>query len=176
MRDAAKPGAHKLRETCNAQDPARVEALLRSADVFSAEEIAIGRELVEERLRRGAASDYEFRFADHGGDVDGNLGGYCCFGPIPLTQSAWDLYWIAVDPAARGQGIGRVLIDALHDAAANEGCRAIYIDTSSRPDYAPAHRLYAAAGYRVAARLTDFYARGDDKLIFTRAIDTSTAG
>ncbi|MDZ4736265.1 MAG: GNAT family N-acetyltransferase [Rhodospirillaceae bacterium] len=170
MGDAAGPGAPELREICRAEDPARIEDLLRRVGVFSAEEIAIGRELVEERLQRGAASGYEFRFADRGSDIGGSLGGYCCFGPIPLTQGAWDLYWIAVDPAARGQGIGRALIDALHEAAANEGCRAIYIDTSSRPDYAPAHRLYAAAGYRVAARLTDFYAPGDDKLIFTRAI------
>ncbi|MEX0809418.1 MAG: GNAT family N-acetyltransferase [Dongiaceae bacterium] len=172
MRDPAAPAAATLRDACGTRDPGLVEALLRRTGVFSTEEIGIGRELVEERLQRGAASGYGFRFADGG---EGLLG-YCCFGPIPLTRGAWDLYWIAVDPAARGRGIGRTLIDALHDEAANAGCRAIYIDTSSRPDYAPAHRLYEAAGYRVGARLTDFYARGDDKLIFARAIGAASAG
>ena len=157
----------ELRALCSKDDPAAVEALLARAGVFSVAEIAIGRELVEERLQRGAASGYEFRFADAGDD----LIGYCCFGPIPLTVGAWDLYWIAVDPAARGRGIGRRLLDAADEAASGAGCRAIYIDTSSRSDYAPAHRLYEAAGYRIAARFADFYAPGDDKLVFSRRID-----
>jgi ribosomal protein S18 acetylase RimI-like enzyme len=162
----------RLRATCSEQDPVAVEALLGRVGVFSAAEVAIGRELVEERLQRGAASGYEFRFAGDGDD----LLGYCCFGPIPLTDGAWDLYWIAVDPAASGQGIGRLLLDAANQAAIEAGCRALYIDTSSRPDYAPAHRLYEAAGYRIAARLADFYAPGDDKLVFARRIDKPHAG
>jgi ribosomal protein S18 acetylase RimI-like enzyme len=155
-----------LRALGSKDDPAAVEALLGRAGVFSAAEIAIGRELVEERLQRGIASGYEFRFAGNGIEMLG----YCCFGPIPLTDGAWDLYWIAVDPAARGRGIGRRLLAAAEEAAIGAGCRALYIDTSSRPDYAPAHRLYAAAGYRIAARFADFYAPGDDKLVFARGI------
>jgi D-alanine-D-alanine ligase len=162
----------KLRSDCGTRDPAAVETLLRRAVVFSNEEIAIGRELVEERMGHGSASGYEFRFADEGDD----LLGYCCFGPIPLTRSAWDLYWIAVDPVARGRGIGRALMDALADAAKSAGCGAIYIDTSSRAEYEPAHRLYAGAGYKLAARLPDFYAPGDDKLILTRSLAATNGG
>ena len=178
MRLAGNPALSALRETgrlraiCSRDDPASVEALLGRTGVFSAAEIAIGRELIEERLRRGAASGYEFRFAGSGID----LLGYCCFGPIPLTDAAWDLYWIAVDPAARGRGIGQRLLGAAEEAATGAGCRAIYIDTSSRPDYAPAHRLYEAAGYRIEARFADFFAPGDDKLVFARRIEIPRTG
>jgi len=36
--------------------------------------------------------------------VEGKLGGYICYGPTPMTDGTYDLYWIASDPRVRGQG------------------------------------------------------------------------
>src|SRR5271154_38437 len=55
----------QFRTTVTPGDAAAVEAIVRSAVVFSEEEIAIARELVEDNLTRGSiASGYHFLFSD----------------------------------------------------------------------------------------------------------------
>jgi ribosomal protein S18 acetylase RimI-like enzyme len=150
-------------------EPGDVEAvrdLVARVGVFSAAEVAIAAELVDERLRNGHASGYHFVFAEQ---ADG-LAGYTCFGPIPATLASFDLYWIAVSPDLHGRGLGARLLAESERRIALQGGGRVYADTSSRREYAPAHALYARAGYREAARLSDFYAPGDAKLIFEKAL------
>ena len=122
--------------------------------------------LVEERLARGAASGYAFLFAEQGD----RMLGYACYGRIPLTQASFDLYWIVVDPQAQGAGIGRMLLTAAERAVAGAGGTALYAETSSRDQYAPTRRFYAASGYHVAGEFPDFYAPGDGKVVFAKRL------
>ena len=46
----------------------------------------------------------------------------------------------------------------------------MYLDTSGRAQYAPTRAFYERKGYRVAARLEDFFAPGDDKVIYVRTL------
>ncbi len=39
----------------------------------------------------------------------GSLAGFLIYGPTPMTRFAFDLYWVAVDPAHQKKGIGRIL-------------------------------------------------------------------
>jgi ribosomal protein S18 acetylase RimI-like enzyme len=154
------------REEPRPGDVEAVRALVARVGVFSPAEVEIAAELVEERLRSGLASGYHFVFADQ---RDG-LAGYTCFGPIPATRSSFDLYWIAVHPDLQGSGLGaRLLAESERRIAAQGGGR-VYVDTSSRREYTPAHALYTRAGYREAARLLDFYSPGDAKLIFEKVL------
>jgi GNAT superfamily N-acetyltransferase len=148
------------------EDVEAVRALVARVGVFSAAEVAIAAELVEERLRSGLASGYHFVIADR----DDALAGYTCFGPIPATLASFDLYWIVVHPEFHGRGLGARLLIESERRIAGQGGRRVYVDTSSRREYAPAHALYLRGGYREAARLPDFYAPGDDKLIFEKAL------
>jgi ribosomal protein S18 acetylase RimI-like enzyme len=173
MTAAATTRDRPLRAVLDERDSDAIERLLRNAGAFSEEEIAIGRELAEERLNRGPVCGYEFLLLD---GPEGRLDGYCCFGPIPMTEASWDLYWIAVDPAARGRGIGNRLMAACEASVDAAGGRTIYIDTSGRAEYHPAHRLYESCGYRIAARFADFYAPGDDKLIMARSVPVTRIG
>ncbi len=172
-RDAAgaRAGAH-WRDAPEPGDLEAVRALVARVGVFSAAEVAIATELVEERLRNGLASGYHFVFADR---ADG-LAGYTCFGPIPATLASFDLYWIAVHPDLHGRGLGARLLIESERRIAEQGGRRVYVDTSSRGEYAPAHALYLGAGYREAARLPDFYATGDAKLIFEKALAAGRPG
>jgi ribosomal protein S18 acetylase RimI-like enzyme len=154
------------REVPTARDLDGVRALVDRTRVFSQAEIAIAAELVEEALRCGAAAGYEFVFVER----DEQLAGYTCFGAIPGTLQSHDLYWIAVDPDQHGLGLGAQLLARSEARIAQRAGRHVWVDTSSRPDYAPAHRLYSTAGYRQVARLDDFYAPKDAKLIFTKAL------
>jgi len=149
-----------------ASDVARVRAIVEATGRFNAEEVAIAVELVEDRLTKGAASDYAFVLAEEGG----TLVGYACFGRIPGTEGSYDVYWLAVDPRAQGRGVGREILRACEAEVVRLGGRRIYLDTSARPDYAPARAFYEACGYRCEAVLRDFYRPGDGKAIFCRVV------
>ena len=94
--------------------------------------------------------------------------GYTCFGPHSLTQGTYDLYWIVVDPTAQGHGIGHALLARVEAEVQARGGRLLLIETSGTTAYAPARRLYETSGYRCEAVVHDFYAPGDDLLIFSK--------
>lgn len=158
--------ALRFRARPRAGDVAALRALVARIDAFSAEERAVASELLEERLAQGARSGYWFFFAEQGGE----LLGYCAFGPVPLTAESYDLYWIATAPPAEGRGIGRRLLELAEQDVARRGGGRMFIETSSRAAYARTRRFYRAAGYERAARLRDFYAPGDDKIVFAKVI------
>jgi ribosomal protein S18 acetylase RimI-like enzyme len=163
---ADKASTVRIRTRARPTDLGALRRLVASAGVFYPEERAIALELLQERLRRGPKSGYEFIFAERPGE----LVGYCAWGAVPLTKGSFDLYWIAVAPSAQGLGIGRRLMELAERAVARRGGGRLYIETSSRAAYARTRRFYRAAGYRRAARLSDFYAIGDHKIVFCKTI------
>lgn len=158
-----------FRTTVRAADAAAVRKLVAATGFFSAEEREVAVELVDERLAKGKASGYEFVFLDDPEALDGLLG-YTCYGPIPATQSSYDLYWIAVAPAQQRSGLGHKLIVESERLARLLGATTMYVDTSGREQYKPTRRFYERNGYTVAAHLDDFYAPGDAKVIYSKAL------
>ena len=138
--------------------------IVRSTGFFTPSEVDIAVELVDENLARGQRSGYSFLFAERAGRVLG----YACFGPIPGTMSSYDLYWIAAHRLYHRKGIGSLILRRSEVLMAEEGCRRVYVDTSSRLQYAPTRLFYESCGYCRVAFLTDFYAPGDDKIIYCK--------
>jgi ribosomal protein S18 acetylase RimI-like enzyme len=97
-------------------------------------------------------------------------------GPTPSTEGTYDLYWLAVDPAAQGRGLGRALTGEAERLLAARGARMLVAETSGRPDYAATRSFYLATGYAEAARVRDFYAPGDDRIILHRRITAGQRG
>jgi len=155
------------RKTLQPGDASAVHALVGETGFFSEEEQLVALELVEETLARGAASGYQFVFADEPGD-SGKLLAYACYGPVPATRSAYDLYWIAVTPSQQGHGLGGRLLKEVERCALEAGATQMHLDTSGRPQYAPTRAFYLRQGYQVAATLRDFFAPGDDKVMFVK--------
>jgi len=160
-----------LREEVRPSDVAAIRDIVVSTGFFGDHEVDVAVELVEERLARGPASGYHFLFAE----ADGRPVGYTCFGPIACTLGSYDLYWIVVHAGERGHGIGRKLLAETECRVARLGGRKLYIETSSRELYVPTRKFYARCGYAVEARLEDFYAPGDAKVIFSRSIEIDTS-
>jgi ribosomal protein S18 acetylase RimI-like enzyme len=157
-----------LRDQPGPADLAAVRRLTEASGVFSAVEVELAVELLQERLARGLkASGYHFLFAESG---EGAVLGYACHGPAPLTQASWDLYWIAVAAADHGRGIGRCLLAAAEQRAAAAGAATLYADTSGRPDYARTREFYRRSGYHPAAELPDFYAPGEAEVTFAKRV------
>lgn len=154
------------------KDRESVREIVEATGFFYSHEVSVAVELVDERLAKGVASGYHFVFAE----LDGQLLGYTCYGPIPCTATSFDLYWIAVHPLAQRGGIGRrLMVESEKQICANDGER-IYLDTSSRPQYEPTRMFYERCGFRVEAVLRDFYARGDDKVIFVKEVRPQSHG
>ena len=147
-------------------DPENVKEIVTSTGFFHPEEIDIAVELVDERLKKGLQSGYHFIFSDRGQKTIA----YSCFGPILATKFSYDLYWIAVHADMRGQGIGKVLLRKSEEAIRELGGQRVYIETSGRDLYAPTRQFYLRCNYEEAAVLKDFYAPGDAKYIYVRAV------
>ena len=100
---------------------------------------------------------------------DGEVVGWISWGPTPGTLGTFDLYWIVIDPAHQGQGIGTVLVDEMERLVADRA-RMIVVETAGRSDYASTRAFYRQRGYEAASVIPDFYAPGDDKVSFVKKI------
>jgi ribosomal protein S18 acetylase RimI-like enzyme len=149
-------------------DRPQIRRVVVSSGRFTGEEIATAMELVDKALKEGEeASGYLFAVMEERGKYP-SVQGYACYGPTPLTQGVYDLYWIVVDPAAQGKGRGRRLIDYVERDVLRRRGRMIVIETSSHETYSNTTRFYRRAGYNLVARIRDFYRIGDDKLTFSK--------
>lgn len=146
--------------------PEEAEAILeiaRGVQVFDAEEVATVDELLREYFDKGAqASGYYFLSCR----VDERALGFACYGPRALTYGTFDLFWIATDKKAHGRGVGGALLQRVAQDIRAMGGRLIIAETSGRPDYAPTRRFYETHNYTRAATIADFYAPGDDLVIY----------
>ncbi|MBI2841016.1 MAG: GNAT family N-acetyltransferase [Acidobacteria bacterium] len=145
-------------------DRGEIERIVRETGVFSEQEVAIALELLDIAITNPAQRDYEIHVAED----DCGVLGYICFGPVPLTQGVYDLYWIAVSPGAQGKGVGKQLVAFMEDALEARRARKVMIETSSTPVYDPTRAFYLRLGYHEAARIADFYKPGDAKVIYAR--------
>lgn len=154
-----------IRLACE-NDLAPLGQLLRSIPQFTSEEVGVAEELLAASIEDPEGSGYYSLVAED----DGEVAGYLCFGPTPMTQSTYDLYWIAVDPSRQGRGLGRALYAAMAERLRAGGGAQVRIETSSRELYAATGGFYERLGFKVDGRLGDFYGPGDDLLIFYRRV------
>jgi ribosomal protein S18 acetylase RimI-like enzyme len=155
-----------LREEPRDSDRAAIRRIVAGTGFFSPPEVDVAVELVDERLAKGRSSGYEFVFLEDGPD----LIGYACYGEIPCTVGSYDLYWVAVDSARQGQGLGKRLVRAVEERVTDRAGRKIYIETSSRPLYDATRVFYQRCGYREAAVFADFYAPGDARVVYEKTL------
>jgi ribosomal protein S18 acetylase RimI-like enzyme len=160
-----KPGTVSLRAP-GTEHLSRVREIVEATGLFRADEVEIALEVFQSAVA-APGLDYTSVGAF---DEEGNLLGFACYGPTPCTVGTWDLYWIAVDPGTHGQGIGRKLAELVEQRIAGEGGRLIVAETSSRHDYDPTRAFYEALDYKASARVADFYAPGDDLVVYTKRL------
>lgn len=156
-------------------DRAPLARLLEASGAFTPEEVAVALELID--LGTAAPPDPHYQFVvaaepapDGQGGEGGAVLGYACFGEAPMTEGSWDLYWIAVDPATQGRGVGRALLREAEARVAARGGRQLLAETAGKPSYAATRAFYLACDYREVARVPDFYRVGDDKVIYARGV------
>ncbi len=128
--------------------------------------MAVAEELIDSYLDDPSGSGYNILVAEVGSTVVG----YICYGPTPLTEGTWDIYWLAVSQQKRGQGIGTALMKSAEEEMIGAKGRLSIIETSSTPAYEKTRNFHLERGYDIVARIPDFYAPDDDKLILRKRL------
>lgn len=141
--------------------------ILKSTGVFYDFEIDVALEIVNIFRTDGESSGYYFYVAEQ----DGKVLGYINFGPTPCTQASWDIYWMAVEKQFHNHGLGSILLKMAENKIAESGGEHIWIETSSRDDYSPTRKFYAKMEYEPISELPNFYAKGDNKVIYVKHLD-----
>jgi ribosomal protein S18 acetylase RimI-like enzyme len=163
------PGGVERIRALQAGDRSAIEEMVISSGKFSQVEIDTAMELVDDALAKGEESGYLFAILETG-NTNPSVKGYACYGPIPLTEAAYDLYWIVVNPASQGSGFGRRLLQHVEQDVLRRGGRMVLIETSSQESYGATVRFYERSSYLLAARIRNFYKIGDDKLVFQKEL------
>ncbi len=94
--------------------------------------------------------------------------------PERMTDGTWNLLLIAVSTSQRGNGIGGALLRHIEQTLHGAGNRVLLVETSGVPAFERTRSFYRANGYREEATIHDFYADGDDKVVFWKALNSST--
>jgi ribosomal protein S18 acetylase RimI-like enzyme len=102
---------------------------------------------------------------------DGQAIGFAYFAPASMTDRGWYLYWIAVQPAHQAQGVGTALLARVEAEIRSANGRVLWIETSSLPQYEPTRRFYLSHGYEPASLLADYYADGDDLVVYRKRLE-----
>ena len=146
-------------------DRGRIEEITRSAGLFRDDEIPVALEVFDEATGEAPGNTYSVL----GAESDNGLVGWICWGPTPCTLGTYDLYWMAVDPAVQGTGVGTALVREMEHQLAGRA-RLIVVETAGRPDYQATRRFYETRGYRLTATIPDFYAPGDDQAVYVKVL------
>ena len=99
---------------------------------------------------------------------DGRPLGFAYYAPVAMTEGTWSLYWLIVPPAPPVADVGAALLRYAEQDIRQRHGRLLVIETSSRPGQESLRQLCAAQGYRPGAVLADFYADGEDQVIFRK--------
>jgi ribosomal protein S18 acetylase RimI-like enzyme len=140
--------------------------LLKNTPEFKLSEVAVAKEVIDCCLRDNKNSGYFILVAEDNAEITG----YICYGPTPLTEGTWDLYWEAVEQKKRGLGIGSALMKAAEKEIRKAGGRLALIETSSTAAYEKTRSFHKSLGYEIVACIPDFYSPGDDKLILQKRL------
>jgi len=148
-----------------ARDKGAVLGLVRATGFFTPAEVDVAEELMDVYLGKPDQKDYDVVVVEGEG---GAPAGYMTWGPTPLAEGAYDLYWMAVAPSEQGKGRGKELVRWLEGEVDGRHGRVIIIETSSQPKYHGTRQFYIDLGYKEVARVPDFYRAGDDRVIYAK--------
>lgn len=147
-------------------DSAAVIELVVAAGLFPADETQV----VDNML-----ADYFGRTINEGHacvlDEEDELLGVAYYAPAPATDRTWYLTMIGVRANNQGRGRGAALLRHVEDALRADGQRVLLVETSGLPVYERARAFYVKCGYEEEGRIRDYWAAGDDMVVFRKALN-----
>lgn len=156
-----------IRETIHTDSDALL-AIVESSGQFDKNGLAHVKKKLNSYLAGG--SDGLWFTADDGEPIGV---AYCA--PEPVTDGTWNLLMLWTRHDRNGQGHGSALVRHVEDVLTERGVRLLIVETSSLPDFAGARAFYDKCGFTQEARIKNFFAAGDDKIVYTKLLQTNGA-
>jgi ribosomal protein S18 acetylase RimI-like enzyme len=162
--------AQTIREATPA-DVERVKAIAVAAGMFTAEEAEFFDEMMG-GFFDGSVDDRHWLVLE---DASGEVQAGAYYAPEPFSDRMWNLYFIAVDPAFQGRGLGGALMARAETELRQRGeteARVLIVETSSTDQYSRTREFYGKIGYDEEARIRQFYGPDDHKVVFWKSLVT----
>jgi ribosomal protein S18 acetylase RimI-like enzyme len=93
---------------------------------------------------------------------------YCA--PEKMTKGTWNLLLLAALPVRQGTGLGSTLVAGVEERLRLDGQALLLVETSGTPEFERTRRFYRKLDFVEEARIRDFYASGDDKVVFWKRL------
>jgi|SRR5579864_676644 len=154
-----------IRPTVPEETPTLV-TIAQETGVFKPLEIVALREVLDDYHAKMHAEGHRSITSER----DGQVAGFAYYAPAAMTDRTWYLYWIAVDKRIHARGVGSSLLKHAEEEIRRERGRQLLIETSSLPHYEPTRMFYLKHGYEPDCVVRDFYADGDDMVVFRKRI------
>jgi ribosomal protein S18 acetylase RimI-like enzyme len=155
-----------IRPTVPADTPTLL-ALAQGTGVFKPHEIqALDEVLSDYHATNREGSGHRSVTWEEGGQIFG----FAYYAPAAMTDRTWYLWWIAVRKQRQAGGIGKELMKFVQEDIRKAGGRVLFIETSGLPHYDLTRRFYLKLGYEQGAVLRDYYADGDDMVVFRKRL------
>ncbi len=90
--------------------------------------------------------------------------------PEQMTQGTWNALLLAVRPDYQGKGLGAALMQHIEQTLAERGERVLLVETSGLDEFERTRDFYRKNGYEEEARIREFYAKGEDKIVFRKTL------
>jgi D-alanine-D-alanine ligase len=149
-----------------AKDRDGILSFMKGTGFFHDGEVEVAREVLDEAIAKGPTGHYQsFTLLDNQTPA-----GWICYGPTPCTHGTYDVYWIGVDANCQGRGYGRALLDQAEKMIRRQKGRLIIIETSGKPLYDSTRGFYLKTGYNETARIPEFYAPNDARVIYSKTL------
>lgn len=140
----------------------QIKDIVRRTGVFYDSEIVAAVNLLDGYLVQGGFGDDRCLVLLDGDSVQG----FAIYGFSVTTIGTFDVYWVAVDPALQGRGLGRKIMAEVERRVRTEGGQRIFLTTSALPIYEPARKLYLSLGFVQVGLLPDYFRTGDDLVYY----------
>lgn len=148
-------------------DAGPVAEVIVAAGIFTADQAAFVPDLLAQFLSEAKDDTHGLVVdVDVNGRAVGHVVGVAYWHPVEGADGLVDLTMIAVHPRLQGTGRGRALLRYAEDRARAAGQRLMLVQTSGTDQYAGTRRFYTSLGYEQEATVRDYWAAGDDMVMF----------
>jgi ribosomal protein S18 acetylase RimI-like enzyme len=148
------------------EDTPTLVAMADGTRVFKPMEIQALREVLDDYHAGAHAEGHRSVTCERNGQAIG----FAYFAPVEMTDRTWTLWWIVVSSQVQARGVGSELLRHVEEEVRSAQGRLLMVETSSLPHYDLTRRFYLKQGYEQAAALRDYYADGDDMVIFRKRL------
>lgn len=140
----------------------------RVINLFVEREIEDLKSMMENYFHRDPSSrDKWIVLVDQDSDIPQGVAYYA---PEPFGDRVYNLIFLAVAPECQNKGFGSRLMNAVEKDTRSMNGRVLLVETSSLPKQLGAQKFYLKLGFHLEATIRDYYAEGDDKLVYYKKL------